>query len=58
MNNNNNICDQISLNIGHNSTMTMDFADNPGTVYKEVDFLKTKALNEMRLNMNIYRKAN
>nr|XP_027205675.1 GRB2-associated-binding protein 3-like [Dermatophagoides pteronyssinus] len=58
LNNNNNICDQISLNIGHNSTMTMDFADNPGTVYKEVDFLKTKALNEMRLNMNIYRKAN
>lgn len=52
-NNNNNSCDQISTNL----TMA-DFADNPGTVYKEVDFLKTKALNEMRLNMNIYRKAN
>lgn len=58
LNNSNNNCDQISLNLGHNSTTILDIADNSDTVYKKVDFLKTKALNKMRLNSNIYRKAN
>ncbi|UXI18868.1 ribosomal protein [Sarcoptes scabiei] len=56
--NNLRISPKNSSNIASNENFVLPESDYAGTVYKKVDFLKTKAFNEMRLNVNMYRNAN